>query len=360
MHLLECRRWKKKNKNTSKIRVYYGQDQIPRQDEPASGGIIKFQDLQNIFPNNPINPNLLYLVSSNLPSHLPVLLHHAKRAGVPIVLNQNGVAYPAWHGKGWEKMNHFLALAHSAADYIFYQSEFCRESAFRFLGKSTSRFEVLYNPVDTTYFRPLDCQQSLLRPIRLLLAGTHNQFYRVQSAIDTLARLKEAGEEVTLEIAGPCRWDIDTTRAETKMRNYVEAQALTASVTYTGPYSQKQARVILQRAHILLHTKYNDPCPRLIVEAMATGLPIVYSISGGTPELVGAEAGFGVRAPLDWDTIHPPAPEELAGAVQNVIRSYPDYARAARNRAVQRFDLQPWIARHQRLFGILHKGMSLE
>ena len=68
MYWLEFQRWwKKTSKTSSSIKVYYGQDHIPRRDEPASGGIVKCQDLQNIFPNDPMHPNLLYLVSSDLP-----------------------------------------------------------------------------------------------------------------------------------------------------------------------------------------------------------------------------------------------------------------------------------------------------
>ena len=62
----------------------------------------------------------------------------------------------------------------------------------------------------------------------------------------------------------------------------------------------------MRRADLLLHTKYNDPCPTVVLEAMASGLPVVYSASGGVPELVGEEAGVGIPAPFDWEHDHPP------------------------------------------------------
>jgi glycosyltransferase involved in cell wall biosynthesis len=110
--------------------------------------------------------------------------------------------------------------------------------------------------------------------------------------------------------------------------------------------------MLYRRGDVLLHTKYNDPCPTVVLEAMASGLPVAYSESGGTPELVG-DAGVGVPAPLDWEHDHPPDPEALAAAVLRVAAQLDEYSAAARARAVERFDLQPWIERHRALFADL-------
>jgi glycosyltransferase involved in cell wall biosynthesis len=105
----------------------------------------------------------------------------------------------------------------------------------------------------------------------------------------------------------------------------------------------------MRRADILLHTKYNDPCPTVVLEALASGLPVVYSASGGLPELVAADAGVGIPAPLDWERDYPPAPQELAGAALSLIDRLPEHAEAARA-AAQRFDARGWIERHRAVF----------
>src|SRR5206468_10667956 len=117
-----------------------------------------------------------------------------------------------------------------------------------------------------------------------------------------------------------------------------------------GTYTQAAAPDVFRSADVLLHTKYNDPCPGLVVEAMACGLPVVYSSSGGVPELVGQDAGIGLPAPLDWERQHPPEPEALAEAVIQVVDRLEDYREAARRRAVEAFDSRPWIARHLEVF----------
>ena len=102
---------------------------------------------------------------------------------------------------------------------------------------------------------------------------------------------------------------------------------LDTAVEFVGPYTQAQAPALMQRADILLHTKYNDPCPTVVLEAMASGLPVVHSKSGGTPELVGNEAGIGIDAPLDWERDHPPSPDDLAAAVLAVAGRLSDTPR---------------------------------
>ena len=341
------------------VRVFYGYDDLPTSRNIASGGLVKTQDLQALFPNTPRNPNLLYLISSALPPYAPRMVRWAKKAGAKVVLNQNGVAYPAWHGAGWETANRFLREVLEQADHVLYQSQFCKLGADRYLAPRDAACEVLYNPIDTTLFRP--AAVALPRaPVRLLLAGSHQHFYRIQAAVDALKRLRAQNLEVKLEIAGRCSWASGASSAEEQVREYVESQGLSAAVTLSGPYTQVEARSLFHRTHVLIHTQYNDSCPRLVLEAMACGVPVAYSASGGTPELVGPEAGIGVPAPLDWERPHPPDPEQLAEAIRKILAAHGQYSSAARRRAVARFDVKPWLERHRELFWGLVEGGALE
>ena len=49
----------------------------------------------------------------------------------------------------------------------------------------------------------------------------------------------------------------------------------------------------------------------------------------------------------------PPAPEALAAAITDVLADLTGYRDRARARAVERFDLEPWIERHRELFAEL-------
>jgi glycosyltransferase involved in cell wall biosynthesis len=132
----------------------------------------------------------------------------------------------------------------------------------------------------------------------------------------------------------------------------VEELGLRDRVEFLGRYSQREAPAIMHRAHLLLHTKVQDPCPSVVIEAMACGLPVVYPASGGTVELVDG-AGIGVPHPVGWERDQPPTAAELADAVLRVLADRTRYAEAARRRAVERFDVRPWLDRHEELFNQL-------
>jgi glycosyltransferase involved in cell wall biosynthesis len=333
-----------------KVCVSYGID-VPRSDEPAVGGIVKLQQLARAFPDDRRRFNVLYLVSSRLPDGAVALADWAHRKGARVVLNQNGVAYPAWYGDGWERVNAPMAALLARADHVFYQSAFCRQSADRFVGPSRGNDEVLYNAVDTDRFAPAQKREAR-RALTLLLGGSQDQWYRFESAVRALVLLVAGGLDAELVVTGRLGWKTHGA-ARAEAQRLIEQLGLNGRVELIGPYSQRDAPAIFNRADVVLHTKYNDPCPTVVVEALACGRPVVYSNSGGVPELVGTDAGIGVGTEQTWDRDVPPSPEALAEATARVQQRWSTYAAAARRRAVERFDVQRWLTRHRQVFEAL-------
>jgi glycosyltransferase involved in cell wall biosynthesis len=317
--------------------------------EHSYGGIVKFQRMQQEFPNTPSRFNIIYMVSSHMPYGGEYLANASKRKGVAVVWNQNGVAYPGWHPHGWKQINAPMKKVHASANYVFYQSEFCKQSAEQFLGVRQGPSEVLYNSVDTNAFVVADSDPAPGELI-LLLGGTQYQFYRVECALLVLADLVREGINAKLYVTGRLCWVQDESMAARQVYALLSHLGLQGRVIFTGPYTQAEAPDLMRRAHILLHTKVNDPCPGLVVEAMACGLPVVYSKSGGVTELVGEEAGIGIPSETGWERDVPPDHEVMALATIQVAQNRARYAQAARRRAVERFDLEPWLVRHREIF----------
>jgi glycosyltransferase involved in cell wall biosynthesis len=322
------------------LRVSYGHDTIPGSDEPARGGTAKFQRLTRRFPNHPADFTLLYLGSSWLPRDLRALLWAARRRRAPVVVNQNGVGYPAWAGARTASVNEPLRRALRAADHVLYQSAFAKEGADLFLGPPPGTWELLPNAVDLDRFAPAAAAPAD-GPVLLLGGDQHQAPDRVALALRVLSVVRAAHSGARLVVSG--RVDEDPTAAAHDL-------GVADAVELTGRYRQDDAPALMRRAHVLLHTQVNDCCPSVVLEAMACGVPVVHAASGGTVELVGDVAGIGVPHDGDWQRLAAPSPEALADAVERVLADHARYREAARTRAAARYGLGPWLDRHAALF----------
>ena len=314
------------------------------QGELIHGGAVKLLHLRDCFASDATRFNLLYLVSSSQPDFANDLVRICQSRGIRFVWNQNGVGYPAWAGRETERHNAPMRKLRGQADFVIYQSEFCRASAEKFLGPEARPGGVLFNPVDLQKFRPP--VQPPPRPLRLLALGTQNYEGRVLSPIDCVKKLRDGGIECTLTIAGRLLWP----NARAGVLRYIESLGLAGHVHLHPAFSQEEAAEFYRTHHLLLHPKYLDPCPTVVIEALASGLPVVGSGSGGLPEMVPPDCGELIPAPLTWTNLITPRPEELAAAVTKILPHLAEYSQAARRQAERTFDGAQWVARHREIF----------
>ncbi|MFN8435234.1 MAG: glycosyltransferase family 4 protein [Anaerolineales bacterium] len=314
--------------------------------EFAHGGAVKLTYLAENLPHQFPLANVLYAVSSVSHPLQIKILETAKRKGLKIIVNQNGVAFPAWDGANYEVSNRSLKQVISFADFIIYQSQFCKDSAERYIAPPDVPSEVIYNPVDTRLFSPDACPAKP-ETLTLLLGGNQYEKYRLELALQTLKALHRDVPNAKLIVTGNLWLPRDEAKAWTKQA--LHDMKLTEHVTFTGTYAQTDAPALYSQAHLLLHTKYADPSPGLVLEAMALGMPVVHLDNGGVPELVG-DAGIGVHVEHDWNKINLPDPQAMADAVLQVYARHEELSQTARQRAVDLFSLEKFVERHKEIF----------
>jgi len=169
------------------------------------------------------------------------------------------------------------------------------------------------------------------------------------AALETVAVLKKDNVPVTLMIVGRLAWAGAVQMVMARVRDL----DLEDVVEVRGAYRQEEAPDIYRSADILLHLKYADPCPSVVLEAMASGLPVIGSYSGGLPELVGENGvAGGILIPVaqDMKELHIPSADTVADAVKRVCAGYVPFRVAARQRAVEMFDTRRWLTRHAEIF----------
>jgi glycosyltransferase involved in cell wall biosynthesis len=116
------------------------------------------------------------------------------------------------------------------------------------------------------------------------------------------ARLKARGKAFELLIAGK--------GAERPRLEALTAElGLGARVTFLGEI--EDVRSLLITAHLVAHPSLSEGSSNTILEAMAEGLPVVATPTGGTPEIV-EEGRTGLLVP-------PGSPEALAAALERLL-----------------------------------------
>lgn len=312
---------------------------------PVRGGAVKLLSLRAAMDCSEEQFNILYLVSSAQAEFAEDLVNACRRKGIAFVWNQNGVGYPGWAGREAERHNGPMRSLRAQADFVIYQSEFCRTSADKFLGPCPAPSAVLLNPVDLARFSPR-AHFLPASPLRLLAMGTQNYRERVFSVLAGTKQLFEEGLDCRLTVAGPLQWK----NAAAEVRDEVHRLGIGALVDWRPPFSQEEAAGIYREHHILLHPKYLDPCPTVVAEALACGLPVVASHSGGLPEMTSADCAELIKVPLVWDRLITPSGGELAAAVRRIVPRLPAAAAAARVHAEAAFDAGRWVGKHREIF----------
>jgi len=333
--------------DSKKVQVYYA-GLVPKPKEKAYGGRVKLFYLNSRFPENSKQANIFYVVSSAPPQNCLSLIKILKKKGIKIVLNQNGVAYPAWAGTKTKKINNLLSSLIKEADFVLYQSEFCKQTADLFAFDRRDRFSITYNAVDTSIFYPKEKENP--EDFNILLGGSQYEKYRIDSAIQIFNLLLKKIPNAKLTITGRIDWMGNEQHCTDVIKEKLKKLNLTEKVILRGPYSQNEAPGIYQNSDILLHTKHNDPCPTTVIEALSCGLPVVYSKSGGLPELVGETGGVGISVKNSWEKPIESSTEDWARAVLDVKNNLSTLSSGARARALSLFDIKNWISTHNKTF----------
>ncbi len=306
------------------------------------GPYLKIKKLQKFFPENKREFNLTYTLS-NSPKLTGWSINILKKRNIPLILNQNGVFYPSWYKGNWKKQNLIISKVYHSADYVFWQSKFCKKASEIFLGKRYGSGEILYNAIDTQKFSPSKKNRS--RIFKLLTTGNirKQNNYRIQSLLEAVQEIVKSNRYVHL-------YNADEIEEQNYYKKEIEILKIDNFITFLGPYSQIEAPLIYQKVDAYITMSYQDNCPTAVIEAMSSGLPILYSSSGGIPELVGKHSGIGLNVPLSWELIKVPTKKQIVEGFFQIFENRKVMSDCARNRALELFDIKYWIKKHEEVF----------
>jgi glycosyltransferase involved in cell wall biosynthesis len=219
------------------------------------------------------------------------------------------------HLANWGPLVHpWLRLA----DEIVVPSAYLGEKFARFGYRTT----VIPNVVDVSRFAYRE--RVPLQP-RLLSTRNLEPMYGVDVIVDAFARLRALVPDATLTIAG-------YGSEEPRLR---QEAAPTGGIRFIGKVAPEHMPDVLAAADIFLNASVVDNQPVSILEAFASGLPVVSTPTGDIPAML-HHGHAGVLVPHR-------DPAALAAAVAALL-DYPDDAREMARRAQHGVDGYTWAA----------------
>lgn len=225
----------------------------------------------------------------------------------------------------------------AAARFVVTVSHFNRRYLQELMGDEPCDIRCLYNGIDLDYFRPDPTVPQ--EPDLIVAVGRLVEKKGFDRLIRACARLAGRGLSFRCEIIG-------TGEQREALAALIAQLGLEDRVVLVGPKPQDAVLTAYRRAAVFVlpcvvgRDGNRDGLPTVLIEAMATGLPVVTTTVTGNPEIV----DHGVNGLL----VPPDDVEALADALARLLRSSwlrQQMGMAARRKAERVFDVRRNVAR---------------
>jgi colanic acid/amylovoran biosynthesis glycosyltransferase len=189
-----------------------------------------------------------------------------------------------------------VSVSDYGADYLRSKFPFAANKIYR-----------VYNGLNLDQFFPAN-SRSL--PTRVISVGRLIPKKGYPELIEACSILRQQGFDFHCQIVGGGPEHLP-------LRQLIEARGLSNTIELSGPKSQTEIVELLAQSQIFVfparqdETGDRDNLPTVLIEAMASGLPVVASRLAGIPEIISDQSNGILVAPDD--------PEALAGAIRSLL-----------------------------------------
>ncbi len=238
---------------------------------------------------------------------------------LPYIISLRGSDVPGYNirlGLDYRLMAGLFRRIWSGAALVVANSNGLRKLALEFMPDLDIR--VIPNGVDTEKFHPSQ-KQTLTKPIQALTVCRLIRRKRIDLLIRAVARAKELGLDVRLNIAG--HGDLME-----PLQRLAGQLSIADSVAFMGAVPAERMPQLYRDNHIFIMSSAHEGMSNAMLEAMASGLPIITTRCEGVEELI-EDNGI---------VVEDPRAEVIAEAVKELADNQQEYelmSIAARKRA---------------------------
>lgn len=270
-------------------------------------------------------------------------LREARRRGIRIVQRLDGINWVHrihWVGARYTLRaiygNRNLSFIRSRlADHVIYQSQFIKHWWEDWYRPARVPSSVIINGVDLNRYTPQGLHERPSGHYRLLVVegslagGLSYGLFNAASFASTLSKRFRIELMIVGQVDG-------RTKQKLKNQNLFRLQFMDTVPREHIPW-------LMRSAHLLFSAEVNPPCPNSVIEALASGLPVVGFDTGSLSELVQGDAGRLVAYGANpWKLEQPDIPT-LAEAAVEVLDDQQRFRAAARERAESAFDIENMV-----------------
>jgi glycosyltransferase involved in cell wall biosynthesis len=205
-----------------------------------------------------------------------VLLAAAKLAGGRVLLHLHAAQIVQFHDAMGTRGKALLRWMFRSADQTVVLGEVWRQWVSETFGIRLHKISIVYNGVPATARQPRTVPDDGC--FRLLFVGNLLERKGVSDLLRAFARTEFRDRRIQLTMAGG--GPIET------YREMATSLGIADRVVFTGWLSQDAARSLMVNADALILPAYDEGLPLVILEALATGTPVICTPVGSIPEVL--------------------------------------------------------------------------
>jgi glycosyltransferase involved in cell wall biosynthesis len=217
----------------------------------------------------------------------------ARLCRIPLVWHLRDCLHPAHLPQTALRLMRFLAR--TLPSRVITVSKSVAEDALG--ARDAQSADVIYDGLDPDCFENPAPPPALYPPQvwRVGIVGRFAPWKGQHVFLEAAAKLIQRGYRVEFELLGAPLFGEDG--YANQLQQFVISTALQTHVSFTGFVRDVPQRI--RTWHVLVHASTApDPCPNVVLEAMAAGIPVVGADGGGVPELLD-EGRCGGLFPMD-------------------------------------------------------------
>ncbi|WP_394754518.1 glycosyltransferase family 4 protein [Crenothrix sp.] len=218
-----------------------------------------------------------------------ILLFLQKRTGQKIVLHMHNDHLSTY------LFRPFYRRALAKADTVLCVSDYIRRQAVTHFPEYAARFQVLFNSTDPQVFKPYG--EEALRQLNgvvhldsnkryLLYVGRLTPVKGVHILIEAFRSIHQQMPDVQLIITGSSFFG-GAAKTAYEQELVTLAEPVNEAIIFTGFLPHEKLKYLYSAVDlIVLPSTWQDPCPLVVLEAMASGTCLISSAVGGIPEIL--------------------------------------------------------------------------